>query len=432
MRGEKKGKKREKREKGKKKEKGKFLKSLWDKLCALPAAIQGVASALAVLIAALVPLCTAGIICPPEPKVDCFEAELSSIWAGYRSCLSWNVSNAESITIDPEIGDVTPTGTRWVSPTVATIYTLTAENGGGSDEATVHVMVEPRPVIDFEADPLVIWAGESSELKWSASDAISITINGIGDVGSTGTRCVSPPETTTYTLTAENGGGSVEATVHVMVEPRPVINRFEAVPGTIQGGESSYLSWSVSNATSVTIDGIGNVGSTGTRCVSPPETTTYTLTAENGGGSVRVEALVKVEVPTEATIWIEPTLKEVSRGGRFTSTIYVNPAGRRLDSGSMTVSFDTDALEAIKVAPGYAVIDNVAGTINIDLTCAETTLPSTAPGDFARIRFQVKNSAPDEGEIYVVSLLECKLWDENSSEIPVYSIEQYVRIISGD
>jgi hypothetical protein len=440
----KKGEKREKRGKEKKEKKESF-KPLWGKASAAVKLTVIILTALATLIGALGGLTTAGIIFPPGPKVDCFEADPPSMWAEDSSYLSWSVSNAEIVTIDPEIGDVTPTGTRWVSPPETTIYTLTAEKGGDSDEATVHLMVEPRPVIDFAVDPLIICAGKSSELSWSVSNAISVSIDGIGSVESSGTKCVSPPETTTYTLTAENGGGSVEATVHLMVEPRPAITYFEAEPGTIQGGEISYLNWSVSNATSVTIDpGIGSVAFGGKREVSPPVTTTYTITAENGGDSVELEVVVKVKVPTEATICIEPTLKEVSRGKRFTSTIYVNPAGRGVDRGSMTVLFNPAALEVIKVEsgdllgpspivpPGYPMIDNVAGTINIDLARAGNTLPSTVAGDFARITFKVKDSAPDGGEIYAVSLLEGKLWDENSNEIPVYSIAQYVSIISGD
>ena len=49
-------------------------------------------------------------------------------------------------------------------------------------------------------------------------------------------------------------------------------------PSTITVGESSNLSWSVTNATTVTIDnGIGSVALTGTTVVSPTTDTTYTL-----------------------------------------------------------------------------------------------------------------------------------------------------------
>jgi hypothetical protein len=75
----------------------------------------------------------------------------------------------------------------------------------------------------------------------------------------------------------------------------PIINSFSADPTTITVGESSTLSWSVTDATSVTIDqGIGNVALTGTTTVSPATTTTYTLTATNSTGSVTASVTITV------------------------------------------------------------------------------------------------------------------------------------------
>ncbi len=67
----------------------------------------------------------------------------------------------------------------------------------------------------------------------------------------------------------------------------PIINSFLANPSTITVGESSNLSWSVTDATTVTIDnGIGSVALSGTTTVTPVTTTTYTLTATNSTGSI--------------------------------------------------------------------------------------------------------------------------------------------------
>ncbi len=75
----------------------------------------------------------------------------------------------------------------------------------------------------------------------------------------------------------------------------PIINSFSAVPSTINVGESSTLSWSVTDATSVTIDNaIGSVALSGTTAVSPITTTTYTLTATNTAGSVTATTTVTV------------------------------------------------------------------------------------------------------------------------------------------
>jgi hypothetical protein len=75
----------------------------------------------------------------------------------------------------------------------------------------------------------------------------------------------------------------------------PIINSFSASPSTITVGDSSTLSWSVIDATSVTLDhAIGSVALTGTTAVNPTTTTTYTLTVTNTAGSVTAATTVTV------------------------------------------------------------------------------------------------------------------------------------------
>lgn len=77
-----------------------------------------------------------------------------------------------------------------------------------------------------------------------------------------------------------------------------VIGSFTAEPSTIVKGESSTLRWSVSNATSVTIDGgIGTVQASGSRSVSPAENTTYRMTASGAGGDAVAAVTVYVTTP---------------------------------------------------------------------------------------------------------------------------------------
>ena len=78
----------------------------------------------------------------------------------------------------------------------------------------------------------------------------------------------------------------------------PRIDAFTAEPSSIQRGQSATLSWSVANATDMSIDqGLGSIGANGTRQVFPANTTTYTLTASNGGGMVTRSATVTVTAP---------------------------------------------------------------------------------------------------------------------------------------
>jgi hypothetical protein len=56
---------------------------------------------------------------------------------GEISSLSWSVSNAESVTIEPSIGLVPPEGYQEVCPPESVEYTLTAVNGAGSVSKSV-------------------------------------------------------------------------------------------------------------------------------------------------------------------------------------------------------------------------------------------------------------------------------------------------------
>jgi phospholipase C len=75
---------------------------------------------------------------------------------------------------------------------------------------------------------------------------------------------------------------------------------FWANPSSISQGQSTTLTWTSGNTTSVTIDhGVGTFGPTGSISVSPNVTTTYNATAEGPDGSV--SQLVTVAVGTPAT-----------------------------------------------------------------------------------------------------------------------------------
>jgi peptidoglycan-associated lipoprotein len=65
-------------------------------------------------------------------------------------------------------------------------------------------------------------------------------------------------------------------------------------PNTVQKGQSATLSWQTSNATDVSIDGIGAVQPSGSQSVSPTESTTYHLTAKGSGGTQEATARITV------------------------------------------------------------------------------------------------------------------------------------------
>ncbi|MBA7521153.1 hypothetical protein ES705_13256 [subsurface metagenome] len=83
----------------------------------------------------------------------------------------------------------------------------------------------------------------------------------------------------------------------IPVKILPTIEYFNANPDSIEFESDSIitLSWSVKNATNITIDqDVGTVSATDATQVSPEETTTYTLTATNSDGTRTASCTVEV------------------------------------------------------------------------------------------------------------------------------------------
>jgi len=78
---------------------------------------------------------------PSTPVITSFSANPQVIDAGGSSTLSWEVSDATTVTISPGIGSVALLGTFVVEPEETTTYTLTASNTAGSVTASVTVTV---------------------------------------------------------------------------------------------------------------------------------------------------------------------------------------------------------------------------------------------------------------------------------------------------
>lgn len=71
-----------------------------------------------------------------------------------------------------------------------------------------------------------------------------------------------------------------------------------ADPLAIDLGQSVVLNWRTTNATSVSIDGIGDVAVNGTQTVSPANSTNFHLVAKGDGGTTDANVRVTVRVPT--------------------------------------------------------------------------------------------------------------------------------------
>ena len=114
-----------------------------------------------------------------KPIINFFEAKPKMVTKGDISTLSWEVRGAEFINIEPDIGDVLSAGTREVSPTSNTIYTITATNDAGSMSMDIRVTVSPVKITTLELYSIIGEEGNVSRNgKISSSPDVGDTESG--------------------------------------------------------------------------------------------------------------------------------------------------------------------------------------------------------------------------------------------------------------
>jgi hypothetical protein len=88
---------------------------------------------------------TVSVVPAGTPVITSFTAAPSEITAGQSSTLEWNVTGANSVSIDSGIGLVSVAGSATITPSDNTTYTLTAQGNSGTASSTVTVTVNPAP-----------------------------------------------------------------------------------------------------------------------------------------------------------------------------------------------------------------------------------------------------------------------------------------------
>ena len=166
-------------------------------------------------------------------------------------------------------------------------------NGGSAPPANIgpnanfRVTSQEGLRVQFSASPSSDTDGIIDRYAWDFGDGSNATSRDF-------TKTFRSAGTYNVQLTiTDNGGASDSVTKKITVaadggstppDGAPVITSFTANPTSIAAGERSTLAWTVTGTvTALTLDqGIGGVLGSGDRTVSPPATTTYTLTAANG------------------------------------------------------------------------------------------------------------------------------------------------------
>lgn len=311
-------------------------------------------------------------------QIKSFTASPTLIAQGETSTLSWDVTGAVQLSIEPGVGDVTGRTTVNVTPPVTTDYDLIAIDGTGTrfdKHATVNV-VSPPTITSFLADPSQISNGQSSTLKWNVVGmTTSLAIdNGVGDVTGKTSVSVSPSATTTYTLTATDSQGSITAsskkqtTVTFSSSFVPTLTSFTASAASVDPGHGVDLTavFDAGPGGTATIDhGVGAISSgvpipTGGLTSS----VTFTITVANGSNSVTGhERIIDGNISDFAGV---PGVAGRNDGPGATAT-FNSPMGLAVDGsgniyvaeGSTTGAASNDTIR--KITPGGDV-STFAGT----------------------------------------------------------------------
>lgn len=142
------------------------------------------------------------IISGAAPELTSFTSSSQLISAGSSVDLSWSVTGADSITLDPGGVDVSGLATTNVTPAETTTYTLSATNGFGTStaELEVEVLAGPIPVNRYlaseEGNTDVLWNDLVGISNWAVTGGL------LGDPLTT------PSENTSITASYTTGGGT--------------------------------------------------------------------------------------------------------------------------------------------------------------------------------------------------------------------------------
>ena len=146
-----------------------------------------------------------------------------------------------------------------------------------------------------------------------------------------------------------------------------------AIPASIDNGQSVTLTWQTTNASSVSIEGLGTVSASGSRQVTPASSVTYKLTAKGAGGTAQASAAVTVntspDAPT-ASLTANPTVIVSGQSTTLTwqttkaSSTSISGIGTVPPSGSQQVS-PTATTTYTLTAVGAGATTQAAATVTV-------------------------------------------------------------------
>ncbi len=237
------------------------------------------------------------------------------------------------------------TSSNVVSPTVATVYSVTGSNAfcTSVNPATISVSMIQTPTVNVSSTSSSICTGGSATLTASGATTYSWNTSAF-----TSTISVSPTVPTTYTVTGYNGACLSMKTISIGISTTITV-LISSTPSAVCSGESATLT--ANGASTYTWSTLSNSLSI---IVSPTAATVYTVNGSSG--SCFGNSTISIAVNPL------PTLNVVSS----TSLLCIGETATLTAGGANSYSWSTtDATPVVTVAPTTNTSYTVTGTTSL-------------------------------------------------------------------
>ncbi|MBI3208742.1 MAG: OmpA family protein [Candidatus Solibacter usitatus] len=253
---------------------------------------------------------------------------------------------------------------------------------------------------DPEGDPITF--------EWLQTAGPAVALAGATTARATFTATDGQTYAFRLTVTDDKGASSTARVVITTAQALQArITKFAASPPAITAGQTAVLNWTIENADTAVIDGIGAVNArTGTVNVTPQATTTYRITAANRSNSVSETVTVAVTQLTPRIVFFTGTPLSITSGQASSlswstenaDTITISGMGAVPPGGNATVRPTANTTYVLTAANrnGQSVTAQVAVTVNPPevprITRFSATPAEIGPGESSSLIWAVEGA----------------------------------------